>query len=311
MSRRERLTNRKEAKKYDNVDIMSLNNPFEDPDPDKYELNSPDHFQELPDMRTEWQKDPGAYDEETNFMMPLDDVPSWWGQGPKMASVKAEACLKIAEAMFPDAVDDFVDAQAVELMELPDTVVAHTLKRIAMYKQEAFQVEALVGKRAEAPADEEIAPPVDMDMEEPEMDYAEAPAEAPMPTEQESDLEAPAAPAEGEGDDEGAAALMEELAALDATNASINPSTEFGNYFEHDGSIEDISFGNGVTASADDLQALFNEEYVDASRLRKSANVNTSGNLKLSEHFGSTVPGASSIADSLWDVHPNVKESFN
>lgn len=340
MSRRERLTQRsKEAKKYDNVDPLSLNNPFEDPDPDQYELNSPDHFQEMPDMRAEWQKDVGAYDEETNFMMPLDDVPSWWGQGPKMASMKAEACLKIAESIFPDAVEDFVDAQAVDLMELPDAAVLNTLKRLAFYKEEELRVNALVGKQAgeeemmeeddeekesmmtgmeEAPAEEApeateaaeempeedpIAAMMGEDMEETTEAAEEAPAEE-APAEE----EAPEAPAE---DEEAASkALMEELEALEKTQSQVNPSTEFGNYFDNSADVEDITFGNSVTASEQDLLEVFQEDYASPNHLRKSASVNnTSNNLKLSEHFGGAVPGSSS-ENSLWGTSPNVEDAF-
>src|SRR5437762_2478375 len=88
---------RRTARVYDNVDPASMNNPFVDPDPDMYDLNTMDHFQEDPDMRSEWRNDIEAYDEDTHFMMPLNDVPSWWGTIPKMAERKAEACIKIAE----------------------------------------------------------------------------------------------------------------------------------------------------------------------------------------------------------------------
>lgn len=335
-TRRQRLTQRdvtKTAKKYEDVDITSMNNPFEDPDPDKYDLATPDHFQELPDMRSEWQKDPGAYDEETNFMMPLDDTPSWWGQGPKMASMKAEACLKIAEAIFPDAVDEFVDAQAADFMEMPDNVVIATIRRLATYQEEPAKVASLLGKRA-----------YEEDMDEPEIKEA-AEGEETADLSQELDAlmaeNASTAPAGEEGEastdtfsegdtgtdevgeasfeglDEVGEASFEGLEVLDeeeTTTASVNPSTEFGSFFEYDGNIEDVSFGNSVTASAEDLSSVFSDDYVDAGTLRKSASVKNSkasSNLKLSEVMGQAVPRKAASLNSLWDTSPNVSESFN
>ena len=329
MSTRNRLTQRKSAKKYDNVDMMSLNNPFEDPDIDKYDLDSPTHFNELPDMRSEWQKDPGAYDEETHFLMPLDDVPSWWGQGPKMASMKAEACLKIAEAIFPDAVDDFVDAQAVDFMDLPDKVVLATLKRLAMYQEEPLKVNALLGKTAaegeDDASDEDVMQQLDAALAPSAEGGQDMMPAAPMsqdgmPAAPMGGEGMPAAPMMGEDDDmdmgeEGDESManfdMGEEAELETAKANINPSTEFGNFFTYDGDVEDISFGNTTTASVD-LESVFSDEYVNSTQLRKSASVKNSksSNLKLSEYMGNVVPRKANTLTSLWDASPNVEESF-
>lgn len=338
-TRRQRLTQRdvtKTAKKYEDVDITSMNNPFEDPDPDKYDLATPDHFQELPDMRSEWQKDPGAYDEETNFLMPLDDTPSWWGQGPKMASMKAEACLKIAEAIFPDAVDEFVDAQAADLMEMPDNVVIATIRRLSTYQEEPAKVASLLGKRASeedmpesetddmAEETDDLSQQLDALMAEnsstaPAMEEGAAsmdtPPEGDMGMDEMSDMGMDAM--SDTGMDEMGEASFEGLEGLDeeeTTTASLNPSTEFGSFFEYDGNIEDVSFGNSVTASAEDLSSVFSDDYVNAGTLRKSASVKNSkasSNLKLSEVMGQAVPRKAASLNSLWDTSPNVSESFN
>lgn len=335
-TRRQRLTQRdvtKTAKKYEDVDITSMNNPFDDPDPDKYDLSTPDHFQELPDMRSEWQKDPGAYDEETNFLMPMDDVPSWWGQGPKMASMKAEACLKIAEAIFPDAVDEFVDAQAADFMEMPDNVVIATIRRLATYQEEPTKVASLLGKRAyeednmDEPEIKEAAEGEEDDLSQ-QLDalMAENASPAPAMEGEESPMAMPSESDEGDmgmdemsdmgdmGMEEASFEGLEDLDDEETTTASINPSTEFGSFFEYDGNIEDVSFGNSVTASTEDLSSVFSDDYVDAGTLRKSASVKNSkasSNLKLSEVMGQAVPRKAASLNSLWDTSPNVSESFN
>lgn len=327
MTSRNRLTRiSKSAKKYENADVLSMNNAFEDPDHDKYSIETSDHFGELPDMRSEWKKDIGAYDEETNFLWPLDDVPSWWGQGPKMASMKAEACLKIAEAMFPDAVDEFVDQQAADLMELPDRVVLATIKRMAMYEEEPLRVDALLGKRAseegEVEYEEEQEPSAPASTQE---DSEAAPESDSLVDDIAKALEgAEGATSNNEmssgemGDDQLAMSEDEEEVNgmmdmdLEATKASINPSTEFGSFFEYDGDVEDVSFGNTVTASLDDIESVFSDDYSGSTHLRKSASVKSSkaSNLKLSEYMGNAVPKKQQSLVSLWDSSPNVEASF-
>jgi hypothetical protein len=268
----------------------------------------------MPDMNRDWLKDLDAYN-DNNFLMPMDDDPAGMGKNPKMARAKqaraelmkraalkkAEACLKIAEYIFPDAIEDFVDSQASDfMMHLPDRVVLATLKRIAIYDAEPEQADALLGKVAEEKeAEPEMAA-------EPMMEEA-APEAAPS-----SEPEMEDAEASEDGDQD---ALLQELEqAVSTTKASINPSTEFGDMFAYDGDINDIS--DVVTASVDDeLAGLFAEEYSSPNHLRKSASVNkssTTKNFKLSEAFGNAVPrdNAVDLASALWDVSPNVADSF-
>jgi hypothetical protein len=346
MGNRIRLTDRKSAKVYDNVDPLSMNNPYEDPDAMHYDLQSKstNNFEEDPDMRTEWKKDESAYDEEHNFLMPLDDVPSWWGSGPKMAMKKAQACLKIAEYIYPDGTDEFVDAQASDFMELPDKAVLATLKRMAIYDREPTQVDAALEESGDHQAitappkggESEEEPKKEEDTEAKKAPEEEAPAEEPKKEEDteasmDSDVEAlfgggmggesadeapkkeDAAPKEEEDeaptDQDAESAIDREIqAALEEkrAEASINPASELGDFFSHDASIEDL--GN-VTASSE-LEAVFTDQYSDPSRLRKSAS-RDNGNVKLSEIMGDTVPkAAGSNVGSLWDMEPSVEDAF-
>lgn len=337
MSKRVRLTQRKkEAKAYDNVDAMSLNNPFVDPDHEQYDISgSSNWFDELPDMGTEWQKDIGAYDEESNFLMPLDDAPASLGSpkmAKKMANIKAKGCIKIAEALFPDGVDEFVDAQAADFMNLSDEVVVATLRRIADYTEEPAKVASFLEKKAneedlirdlEAALNDPAAEDAleddgvsEEDLEELEEATDEVTEDLDEEDALEEDLESDEDDISFEDDEGGDISFDDEgLEGEEFKEASVNPSTEFDDFFSNDGNIQDIHFGNDV-ANESVIASVFSDAHVDQGNLRKSASVKrsktASRNLKLSEKMGNVVPQSTQATglESLWESAPNVSSCF-
>lgn len=323
------------AKIYDNVDPQSLNNPFEDPDLADYAINTPDNFQEDPDLRSEWRNDREAYDDEHNFMMPLNDVPSWYGTVPKMAYKKAEACLKIATQLFPDGTNEFVDAQAMSLMQLPDQAVVATLRRMAMYEEEGRKfadenndgdgfVEVNLGEDKSLPAElqegslEDLDQAVDQgvaELEAPVMDTVEE--VAPMETMTEMDQVVDMGSEDMDSTDDMDEVEMDEMD--DAFDMDAELAEALGDSEDVDLSSEmDIDFNanpedEDLADEDSDLAGLFDEDterVANASRLSKTAS--RKNNLKLSQLAGSAVPKnrQSYSLSNVWESAPNIEDSF-
>ena len=132
----------KRARNYDNTDASSLNNPFADPDMDRYAIEAPDAFFEEVQEGREWMDDvEKGYDPESHALLPLEKT-AQAKAARKMAYKKAAACIKVAEQMFPEATEEFINEQAADLYHLPNTVIASTLVRVATYQAEPAKVAA-------------------------------------------------------------------------------------------------------------------------------------------------------------------------
>lgn len=178
------------AKLYDNADPMSMNNPSTNPDSEKYEGKFEDEEQS---HDTKWRKDQTSYDDDTNFMLDLEDDNGMEmtasahrvNAHKKVMAQKAACCIKLAQQMFPHAVGEFVEAQADSFMKLPHQSVIASMKRLDMYNADPKKAAALVSKinktadededeADEAPEEESDEDAMDMDDDEPTMDMGDA-----------------------------------------------------------------------------------------------------------------------------------------
>lgn len=244
----------KSAKMYDNADPGSMNNPFNNPDSEKYEGEFEDEEQS---SDTPWRKDQSGYDEDSHFMLSLEDEDGRAAtaarvnaqRDKKIMAQKAVCCIKLAKAMMPHAVDELIDAQASSLMLLPHTAVIASMKRLDIYNADPAKAASLVKKikastYKTADEDEEEASEEADDMEDMEADEDMEAEEADM--EMESD-EPEMEISEDYGD-------MED--AVEGLNEQIQDAQD--DLDELDGSLEDIEdaladLSGGAEGDEDDL----------------------------------------------------------
>ena len=302
-----RQSRRVRAKMYDNVDPMSLNNPFEDPDSDRYAIATPDNFQEDPVRGSEWKNDADHYAPESNFMLPMNDVPVNAADFAKIATMKAAACLKIAQAIFPDAEDAFVNDQAAVLVAgMSDPSVISTVRNIKAYEEEAIEVdqkvseiEALTSKQADE-GGKEVEIEVNMDSPKAE----DKPADESLEDELEIDM---GEDAELDVDDEIAAAF----AGMEKAESNSNPSTELGISFDTTGVDNDIDPTYASVEEEASLAELFGTGNVNANHLAKTASRKSATNSNLRSAMVSSVQNSPlSGLENLWNAEPVVESSF-
>lgn len=344
-----RMANRnKRSKFYDGVDSYSMGNAFTDPDPERYEVKTPDNFGEDPDMDTDWRRDiTHGFDEESNFLLPLEQA-SPYNLSPKMAANKASACLKIAQQLFPEGTDEFVDVQAADLMHLPSQVVAATLVRMEQYNQEPAKVAAKMAAENPAPVVASTVKKAEEEAEEApaEEKAEESPAEEPSSVaeqveevqtaveelQQEFDTiveeyaddmsDEMADEMEGVSEDiDELADMAEDLDADDLDSEMAAMDEEMADFDDAEASFDDSEFSiEDEEADAKLASAFFDDEadnaYVQkAARKMKAASNNKSNkNLRLSETLGRKVAKRSNakdlLVDALWDNEPSVEDAF-
>ena len=339
-SSKEARATRKRAKHYDNVDSYSMNNEFTDPDFDRYEVKTSDNFGEDPDMGTDWRRDvEKGFDDESNFMLPLEQA-SPYNLSPKLAARKASACIKIAQQLFPDGTDEFIDVQASDLMHLPSQVVAATLVRMSQYNEEPDKVASLkTAEEEEAPAEE--APKDEAPAEEAPKEEAPAEEAAPAPiVEQVEEIQTAVDELQKEFDEiveENASDMSNELEEdLEAVSEDIDELTEMVDEFEVDdldsemadmdaemmaeGDDDmDVDFSDedgddmGLSLDGEEIDAKLAaafmgdentqsfENLVNKAAKVKAASKNSNTNLKLSKLMGNKVAKRSNADDLLVD----------
>lgn len=124
---RQRLTRLKKADPY------TLGRDKENPPVEKYMTGDPDSWAETPYSMHMWE---GEKREETGHPAPMDHN---YGADKKVAALtsakemraKALKCVRIAEALFPNASEALLTQQGFDFMELSPRAVEATLKRLA------------------------------------------------------------------------------------------------------------------------------------------------------------------------------------
>jgi len=142
MANRKRLTKdgfSRRAYDVENADPNSLNRRREVPDAEKYMTWDPEANvnYEKPDMQADWKEDASMRHPTLNIAMP----------GSKQANLallrtaqtlakKSSLAIKVANALFPDGTEDFIEKQATDLMDLPLRSLIDTVARINKYAAE-------------------------------------------------------------------------------------------------------------------------------------------------------------------------------
>jgi len=200
MSQRQRLSWDKEKtaeieKKADpyTMNQNHANNPVE-----KYKTGDPSTWAESPDMKTPWKNEGRT---ETGHPAPEHTAV----MAARKLEDKAIKCITIAQRMLPGATDQMIEAQATDLMYLPEKCILATVQRQSGY------AELLAGKKDE---DDDDADASASKKEDEDDDDADASASK---KEDEDDADASASKKEDEDDADASASKKEDDDDADAS----------------------------------------------------------------------------------------------
>lgn len=126
------------------ADPYTLGRDKENPKVEKYMTGDPSTWAEDPDMEHRWENEPREETGHAAKGKADKEAPAW----PKSAKenamrvakeLKAKAinCVRIAEAMFPKASEEFLENQGFDLMELSDRAIKATIERLESYEGES------------------------------------------------------------------------------------------------------------------------------------------------------------------------------
>jgi chemotaxis protein histidine kinase CheA len=143
---RQRLSWDKEASMSKKADPYTMNQDHANNPINKYQTGDPSKWGEDPDMKTPWKGEG-----RTEVGLPAPERAAV--KAARMLEDKALKCITIAQRMLPGATDEMIEAQATDLMYMPENVVLATLSR------QAELAEVLSGKDPEEvePEDEKDA----------------------------------------------------------------------------------------------------------------------------------------------------------
>jgi len=233
---RERLT-WKQAEQMKKADPYTMNQDHTNNPVEKYKTGEPSTWAEDPDLRKPWEQEGRT---ETGHPAPEPSAapaPAPVAPAPTMASAKeavanaklmqdkALKCITIAQRMLPGAADDLVEAQATDLMFMPERCVLATLQRQGWLAEklasecgekdedeEKAKVEA--AEKAEAPKDDAAKVTEEKEVEAAKKDDA-APAETPAEIPAEAPASSTPAPKKKEETPAGTPAETDKKAAGD------------------------------------------------------------------------------------------------
>jgi len=260
------------------ADPYTMNQTHENPPVQKYQTGSPSAWGEDPNMATPWKTEGRT---ETGHPAPASKAAHEAVLAARKLEDKAIKCITIAQRMLPNANDEIIEAQATDLMYLPERSVLATLQRQAELAQ------ILSGKKCdtEEGADVEAkkapkAPKMDDGgSAEEEMTGADVEAKkAPKMDDEGADVEAKKAP---KMDEEGADVEAKKAPKMDEEGADVEDEAPDG---KEAGDLLDQIFAQEVTAS----------EKTGAKKL--------SGLVKQASESDSLA--------GLWDTAPDVSKIF-
>jgi len=141
---RQRLT----WKNAENNDVYTMNQTRVDPGQSYQDSeDTPSGWAEDPDMSTPWKSEKR---DEVGKAASVKKMAAYKAYMEK----KASKCLVIAEALLPGASDADIQAQATDLMDLPDQTVLATLARIRRAEEILLKAEEEALKMMEVPEDD-------------------------------------------------------------------------------------------------------------------------------------------------------------
>jgi hypothetical protein len=141
---RQRLSWDKGAEMKKKADPYTMNQDHKNNPVEKYHTGDPSTWAEDPDMKTPWK---GEGRNEVGLPAPERAAV----MAARKLEDKALKCITIAQRMLPGAGDEIIEAQATDLMYMPENVVLATLSR------QAELAEALAGKDEDDEKDEKDA----------------------------------------------------------------------------------------------------------------------------------------------------------
>ena len=282
------------------ADPYTMNQTHENPPVQKYQTGSPSAWGEDPNMATPWKTEGRT---ETGHPAPASKAAHEAVLAARKLEDKAIKCITIAQRMLPNANDEIIEAQATDLMYLPERSVLATLQRQAELAQilsgkkcdteEGADVEAKKAPKAPKMDDggsaEEEMTGADVEAKKaPKMDDEGADVEAkkaPKMDEEGADVEAKKAP---KMDEEGADVEAKKAPKMDDEGADVEakkaPKMDEAPDGKEAGDLLDQIFAQEVTAS----------EKTGAKKL--------SGLVKQASESDSLA--------GLWDTAPDVSKIF-
>ena len=125
---RQRLTWEKDAAMNKQADPYTMNQEHANNPVEKYKTGDPSTWAEDPDMKKPWA-DEGR--NEVGLPAPAKEAV----MAARKLEDKALKCITIAQRMLPGSADDLIEAQATDLMYMPERCVLATLQRQAELAQ--------------------------------------------------------------------------------------------------------------------------------------------------------------------------------
>jgi len=167
MANRKRLTKEgfsRRASDVENADPNSLNRVRHVPDAGQYMTWDPEAHEnhEKPDMRLDWRGDAAMRHETLNVAMPgrASQANLALLRTAQTLAKKSSLAIKVANALFPEGTEEFIEKQATDLMDLPLRSLIDTVARINKYAAEMDEMDEL-DEAADMGAAEMAAPAVD------------------------------------------------------------------------------------------------------------------------------------------------------
>jgi hypothetical protein len=334
MANRKRLTKEgfsRRASDVENADPNSLNRVRHVPDAEEYMTWDPEANEnhEKPDMRHDWQGDAAMRHETLNVAMPgrASQANLALLRTAQTLAKKSSLAIKVANALFPEGTEDFIEKQATDLMDLPLRSLIDTVARINKYAAEMEEMDELDIMDAEGDmgaADMGAAPAVEMpaakeDWQKGGEDPMNAPADfgspANMPPAEMSDVPKM---------DLGAMAEepAEEELAEEEESAEEGDELEFDmEDSEEDDAMGDVASGGDAAGAEDvDLDGEAGAKMaaaIKASHAKTASKVSAKSEEKRGVKKIASAPranGSSFDVDSLsrlWKSDPDVSDHFN